>query len=155
MRTLGLWTALVASGLLTACILGEAQKIDGGAGAGGAGSTATSVSATSGPGGGGQGGGGGMPPTCTSDSPGSVEWVVQFGEESAAGGGAPVADQRVTQLAVVPDGVLALGQHPAVIGSGVVGRGDTERGHLARRSCGRHRARPPGRAAEDGDLESL
>jgi hypothetical protein len=111
MRTLGLSTALVASGLLTACILGEAQKIDGGSGAGGAGSTATSVSSTSGPGGGGQGGGGGMPPTCTSDSPGSIEWVVQFGEESAAGGGAPVADQRVTQLAVVPDGVLALGQY--------------------------------------------
>jgi hypothetical protein len=112
MRALRVETALVGSALLSACILGEAQKIEGGSGAGGgAASTATVVSASSGLGGDGLGGAGGMPPTCTSQSPGSVEWVAQFGEDSATGGGGPVADQRVTQLAVVPDGVLALGQY--------------------------------------------
>lgn len=113
MRASRIAKSLVGSVLLSACILGEAQKIDGGSGGGGSGSTATAVTATSGPGGGGGGGlggAGGMPPTCTSDDPGSVAWVLHFTEEDSAPA-MPVANQRITQLAVVPDGLLAVGQY--------------------------------------------
>ncbi|NUO47966.1 MAG: hypothetical protein HOV80_03825 [Polyangiaceae bacterium] len=113
MRVLRIEAALAASALLTACILGEAQKIEGGSGAGDATSTTTDASASSGMGGDGLGGAGGMPPTCTSDMPGSVDWIVHFTDVMGDGGGGSlsVADQRITQLAAVPDGVLALGQY--------------------------------------------
>lgn len=107
---------------LSACILSEAQKVDDAAGAGG---TGGSTSSQTGPGGGGGGAGGaggmggmgGMPPTCTSPDPGATEWVASFGEVDEPLAGA--ADQRITGLALDPDGIVILGRYTeAMTGAG-------------------------------------
>lgn len=104
--------ALAASGLFSACLLGEAQKVEGGTGAGntGGGTSGPTTTSTMGPGGGsgGMGGAGGMPPTCTSDTPGEVAWSLAFSDSPQT---MNMSRQQILQLAEVPEGVLVAGQY--------------------------------------------
>jgi hypothetical protein len=99
------WIGLVLATVAGGCLLAEAEKVgDSGAGAFGGSSGQAGGGATTTAGSGGQG------QVCTGDDGGAVAWVVPLAEAQAPANGND-ADQRITQLVRVPEGVLAVGHY--------------------------------------------